>query len=306
MDYVQALVRTREDKTSRMIFVVFITYCICVLPITVMNVSDPENKYSYVSLICYCVYWLQYCCNNMIYVVSNSVYRRAYCIFLAEMCPPLKRFLHQPAAWQPRQCTVTTIAGGRTHSTRSAADSSRRLRHTDSLVSQTIVSGDSASRDGLPSSPSSLPTASSDSAGSVASCASCRLPGGVTRRIGPRPTPSSPRRSASLGCCGEMSLQTESSLKRQCLAGRLRRHLAGRRRSLPLERRVGPLPGWWAPDDTSWWWLYYDIPKKQPHGDTKRIIASSERRPKGERRTLFGRKRSMSLWNWRYILFSCG
>ena len=139
-----------------MIFVVCITYCVCVLPITAINIADPENNYKYASVTFYCIYWLQYCCNNVIYVVSNSVYRQAYVIFLTEMFPPLKRVLHQPTPWQLHQSTVTTIAGVPLHSACSVAD---WLKKNDSLASQTATSSDSANRDGLPSPPSSLPSA---------------------------------------------------------------------------------------------------------------------------------------------------
>ena len=290
MEYVQALVKTREDKTSRMIFVVFVTYCACVLPITVMNVADPENNYSYLSLVFYCVYWLQYCCNNVIYVMSNSVYRQAYIIFLTEVVPPLKRVLHQPAPWQARHSTVTTIAGFRSQSTRSAVESARRLRHADSVISQTAASGDSLSRDGAPSSPSSLPTASSDSPGSAASC---RLSCGVARRLDQRRArPPPPRRSVSLGgCCEKAEERLATSERRPPLAVRLRRRLAGRRRSLPLERRVGPLPAWWGLDDSSWLWYYCDNIAATV---SRRVATASERRPKLDKRSLFSRKRSMS------------
>ncbi|XP_037068749.1 protein trapped in endoderm-1-like [Pollicipes pollicipes] len=133
MEHVEALLKTREDKTSRMIFVVFVTYCICVLPITVVNVADPYNKRPYVSIICYCIYWLQYCCNNIIYVVSNGVYRKAYIIFLTEVIPPLKRILKRPVSWQVRQSTAITTITGHTLSTRSFSPLSRQLQHTDSL-----------------------------------------------------------------------------------------------------------------------------------------------------------------------------
>ena len=290
MEHVQALVKTREDKTSRMIFVLFITYCVCVLPITVLSVSDPENNYRYLSLVFYCVYWMQYCCNNVIYVMSNSVYRQAYIIFLTEMCPPLRRFLHQPPSWQPRRSTVTTIAGGHTQSTRSVAEAARRLRHADSLVSQTCVSGDSVSRDGLPSSPSSQPTASSDSPGSVASC---RQAGGVARRVGPRRARPPPRRSISLEHCDEEEEEETMPTRRsrQPLAARLRRRLAGRRRSLPLERKAGPLPVWWALDDSSWLWYYCDNIAATV---SRRVTTGSERRPRRDKRALFSRKRSLS------------
>ncbi|XP_043191102.1 uncharacterized protein LOC122364605, partial [Amphibalanus amphitrite] len=289
MDYVQALVKTREDKTSRMIFVVFITYCVCVLPITVMNVADPENCYPYLSLVFYCVYWLQYCCNNVIYVMSNSVYRQAYIIFLTEVCPPLKRFLHQPAPWQAaRQSTVTTIAGFRSQSTHSVLEAARRLRHADSVVSQTAVSGDSVSRDGPPSSPSSPPTASSESPGSESSC---RMEGGVARRVGPRKTrPPPPRRSVSLERCCEDEVTFESE-QRPPLTVRLRRRLAGRRRSLPLEKPAGPLPAWWALDDSTWLWYYCDTIAATV---SRRLASASERRPHLDKRSLFSRKRSMS------------
>lgn len=129
-----------------MIFVVFITYFICVLPITVINVADPDNNFPYLAVSFYCIYWLQYCCNNIIYVVSNVVYRKAYIIFLTAVFPPLKRFMKRPNPWQPaRQTTVASITA-RSMSGRSFSPGSRRLTHTDSTVSQSAatVCGDTS------------------------------------------------------------------------------------------------------------------------------------------------------------------
>lgn len=44
----------------------------------------PElDNYKEIGIVIYCIYWLQYCINNFIYVVSNEKYRSAYCQFVS-------------------------------------------------------------------------------------------------------------------------------------------------------------------------------------------------------------------------------
>ncbi|KAF0302288.1 G-protein coupled receptor moody [Amphibalanus amphitrite] len=248
MTYVLAHVKTREDKTSRMIFVVFLAYCVCVLPITVVNIADPHDKHTNLTVIFYCVYWLQYCCNNVIYVLSNRVYRQAYCIFLTEVCPPLRRLLGRPTRRLPRSSTVTTISGG----SLMANGLDRRLRHTDSVASQRIVGADILINGGPASSPNKPRAAAGDSPGIVVGCA---------RR---RPAPSGPR--------GQ-------------------RRLAGRRRSLPLEKPTSPLPAWWALDDSTWLWYYCDTIA----ATVSRRLASASERAQGSVRWTAQRRRAMSI-----------
>ncbi|KAF0300536.1 G-protein coupled receptor moody [Amphibalanus amphitrite] len=216
MGYVQALLKMREDKTSRMIFVVFLTYCVCVFPLTVLSVSDPDNEYGYLSLILYCVYWMQYCCNNVIYVLSNRVYRRAYVIFLMEVCPPLARFLRLSVAQnQPRRSTLTVSGEGLTQVTGSAAELNRR-RH-GSLTNRTAVGA------GRSHQPPHILT-------------------GVTRPIGPRKDqPNAQTETSSLQSCGE-----------ECPATR-RPRLAQWRRFLPLEHPISLTAARRPLEDVTWW-----------------------------------------------------
>ena len=280
-----------------MIFVVCISYWICVLPLTALTVCDPNNTYPYLSLVVYVFYWMQYCCNNIIYVLSNSVFRKAYVIFLADMIPPLERFL---VPSQPRQSIVGPIGGSRTQPIRSVLDLPRRPWQNDSPPSQASTSLGSMSQ--------------------VTDSLTPPSPKDVTRRVGPRRAP--PLHGASAGTCHE-AIGKATSAKR-------RPRLAGWRRHLPLERAAGVLAGWWPFDDSGWRRLsdsgrrsssLLDVRRRQEDAaeDTRAVrqgfccynpalnlpegrTARSNLGAALEQKTLFGRQRSISFWSWPEIV----
>lgn len=91
----------RRSRTTRMIVKLLFVYLVCVIPICVYNtvsITDPPPAKE-VGIVLYCIYWLQYCVNNFIYVVSNEKYRCAYCQFvsfiLCQKISPPGRPIHQ-------------------------------------------------------------------------------------------------------------------------------------------------------------------------------------------------------------------
>ncbi|XP_071537525.1 protein trapped in endoderm-1-like [Panulirus ornatus] len=81
----QRTVALRRSRTTRLIVKLLFVYLVCVIPICLYNISmKPEgDNYKEIGIVIYCIYWLQYCINNFIYVVSNEKYRNAYCQFVS-------------------------------------------------------------------------------------------------------------------------------------------------------------------------------------------------------------------------------
>lgn len=108
----QRMVAIRRSRTTRVIVILLSVYLLCVLPICVFNpyelLTPSEHKDAGIAL--YCLYWLQYCVNNFIYVVSNGRYRCAYYQFL---CWVTCRSVPFPSTTSPRcqphRCKIFTI-----------------------------------------------------------------------------------------------------------------------------------------------------------------------------------------------------
>ncbi|XP_037783793.1 G-protein coupled receptor moody-like [Penaeus monodon] len=78
----------RRSRTTRVIVRLLIVFLVCVIPICLYNVIFARDNVSLhetvpeIGIVLYCIYFLQYCINNFIYVVCFEKYRCAYYQFL--------------------------------------------------------------------------------------------------------------------------------------------------------------------------------------------------------------------------------
>ncbi|CAL4235810.1 unnamed protein product, partial [Meganyctiphanes norvegica] len=105
----QTEVAMRRSRTTKVILRLLLVYIVCVIPICVFNIIQTITCFAKplkdVGIFLYCIYWLQYCINNLIYVVSNDKYRFAYKQFIAllrcsKIPAPRRRTLYIPEAGQ--------------------------------------------------------------------------------------------------------------------------------------------------------------------------------------------------------------
>lgn len=111
------MVAVRRSRTTRVIVKLLFVYLVCVIPICVFNLCEAPNpgKHKDTGIAVYCLYWMQYCINNFIYVVSNGRYRRAYFQFLCWItcrhvpCPSIPS-----TTGQHQRCQIYNIHKGAT------------------------------------------------------------------------------------------------------------------------------------------------------------------------------------------------
>lgn len=110
------MVAVRRSRTTRVIVKLLFVYLVCVIPVCVFNLYEAPNpgKHKDVGIALYCLYWMQYCVNNFIYVVSNGRYRCAYYQFLCWVT--CRRPLPPTPGphWQPHSGQVYTIHSSNT------------------------------------------------------------------------------------------------------------------------------------------------------------------------------------------------
>lgn len=108
----QRMIAIRRSRTTGVIVRLLFVYLVCVIPICVFNLAEAPNPgmHKNTGIIVYCIYWLQYCINNFIYVVSNGRYRRAYFQFLCWItCRPVPVPPLPATALQPNRCRIYTL-----------------------------------------------------------------------------------------------------------------------------------------------------------------------------------------------------
>ena len=71
-------------------FLVFLSYMMSLLPISIVNVFDSCNTHPELTLMCYCIYWVIYCINNFIYAFRITAYRKAYMKGVKRWLPKLR------------------------------------------------------------------------------------------------------------------------------------------------------------------------------------------------------------------------
>ena len=106
------MIAIRRSRTTGVIVRLLFVYLVCVIPICVFNLCEAPNPgvHKDAGIVVYCLYWLQYCINNFIYVVSNGRYRRAYLQFL---CWITCRRVPYPSipytVGRPQRCQIYTV-----------------------------------------------------------------------------------------------------------------------------------------------------------------------------------------------------
>lgn len=77
---------TRKSRTTTIIIGIISVFLVAVLPMSLWNIIQEakgwENDSIEVGISLYCLYWLQYCVNSIIYAISSVKFRRAYVQFL--------------------------------------------------------------------------------------------------------------------------------------------------------------------------------------------------------------------------------
>lgn len=61
-----------------MILVIFVSFLMCYLPITVMKINSSIENIHFLNILAYILIYLTTCINPIIYVVMSSEYRQAY------------------------------------------------------------------------------------------------------------------------------------------------------------------------------------------------------------------------------------
>ena len=82
---IKKIISKREIRTTWTLFLVCFSYFLFVMPITLVNMIDDENRYPQYHLAFYCIYWLQYSLNFLIYVARCDNYRKAAFYFLRKV-----------------------------------------------------------------------------------------------------------------------------------------------------------------------------------------------------------------------------
>ncbi|CAM1323801.1 Uncharacterised protein g8501 [Pycnogonum litorale] len=79
--------RKDEWKITCMVLVIFISFMISYLPITIMKVSGADKKHPSLYILGYLLLYMSACINPIIYVIMNKQYRQAYKTILFCMKP---------------------------------------------------------------------------------------------------------------------------------------------------------------------------------------------------------------------------
>ena len=72
---------SRNWRVTKMVMLISFMYVLFVLPITVCNIADSQVNYPQVQLACFCLYWMQYSLNFVVYAFRSGPYRKAYAFF---------------------------------------------------------------------------------------------------------------------------------------------------------------------------------------------------------------------------------
>lgn len=69
---------TKDRRLLKMILVIFTSFLICYLPITVTKIFRAATNVHFLNIMSYLLIYLTTCINPIIYVVMSSEYRQAY------------------------------------------------------------------------------------------------------------------------------------------------------------------------------------------------------------------------------------
>ena len=82
---IKKMINKREMRITWTLFFVCFCYFLFVGPISFINMIDNEGNYPQLHLGFFCVYWLQYSLNCLIYVTKSEQYRGASLYFLQKV-----------------------------------------------------------------------------------------------------------------------------------------------------------------------------------------------------------------------------
>lgn len=69
---------SKDKRLLKMILVIFLSFLICYLPITINKIFDTVAENHMMNILGYLLIYLTTCINPIIYVVMSSEYRQAY------------------------------------------------------------------------------------------------------------------------------------------------------------------------------------------------------------------------------------
>ena len=69
---------TKDQRLLKMILVIFLSFVLCYLPITIVKVLGKESDAPFINVLGYALIYLTTCTNPIIYVAMSSEYRQAY------------------------------------------------------------------------------------------------------------------------------------------------------------------------------------------------------------------------------------
>ncbi|KAJ6640233.1 Protein trapped in endoderm-1 [Pseudolycoriella hygida] len=72
-----------DARFTSMITIVFASFLICFLPLTITNVIDEDERYPWITILTSVLAWASRVANPFIYAATNKVYRKAYRQLLA-------------------------------------------------------------------------------------------------------------------------------------------------------------------------------------------------------------------------------
>lgn len=104
-----------EWKITKMVLVIFLSFLICYLPITIVKVFDTNTQLIWLHFISYIMLYMSACINPIIYVIMNNQYRKAYGKVLKFRVPRIftnasaKPIEEQPSRTLISQVSVTLI-----------------------------------------------------------------------------------------------------------------------------------------------------------------------------------------------------
>ncbi|XP_067130058.1 G-protein coupled receptor moody-like [Centruroides vittatus] len=70
--------KQQDWKITKMVLIIFSSFLICYLPITIIKVADKRVKYPALHIVSYIFLYMSACINPLIYGVTNKHYRKAY------------------------------------------------------------------------------------------------------------------------------------------------------------------------------------------------------------------------------------
>ena len=84
---IRKVISKRELQTAMTFFSVFLCYFVCVMPFTIINLTNQRilNDYPALNFALGCLFYLQFSINIFIYAAKSEQYKKAYIYFLKKV-----------------------------------------------------------------------------------------------------------------------------------------------------------------------------------------------------------------------------